>query len=226
MTNEANEAADSGLYELAPEEPKAPVERWVSPATKAKQAMALPCPQCGYDLRGLRNDRCPECGLVLNYAAVRQAENKRDGVNDSSWFDGKAVAMVIAGLAVGAAVWGFQFGWLVGVTAFGLDFAFTVVIGWVIFFLCSVMWIGFDQPLRMTMVQILGAFGLYSGIAALLSLVPIPGIVTFFVGAAILVGLLSERLEIDIQDAIVVAILVAIAKVAFYLFAVTALLGG
>lgn len=157
---------------------------------------------------------------------MRRAENKRDGVNDSSWFDGKAIAMVIAGLAVGAAVWGFQFGWLVGVTAFGLDFAFTVVIGWVIFFLCSVMWIGFDQPLRMTMVQIVGAFGLYSGIAALLSLVPIPGIVTFFVGAAILVGLLSERLEIDIQDAIVVAILVAIAKVAFYLFAVTALLGG
>ncbi|GAB5496099.1 MAG: hypothetical protein Phyf2KO_11790 [Phycisphaerales bacterium] len=161
----------------------------------------------------------------MNYSAIRQAENKRDGINDSSWFDGKAIAMAGVGLAVGAVVWGFSFGGPVGVAAFGLDFAFTVVIGWVIFFLCSMMWIGFDQPLRMTVVQIVGAFGLYSGIAALLSLVPIPGIVTFFVGAAILVGLISERLEIDLQDAIVVAILVAIAKVAFYLFAIVALLG-
>lgn len=219
-----NEAADSGLYELAPEEPKAPVERWESPAVKAKQAMALPCPKCGYDLRGLRSDRCPECGKVLNYTAIRQAENKRDGINDSAWFDGKAIAMAAVGLTVGAAVYGLREDGLVGVAAFGLDFSFTVVIGWVIFFLCSVTWIGFDQPLRMTMVQIVGAFGLYSGIAALLMLVPIPGIVTFFVGAAILVGLLSERLEIDLQDAIVVALLVAIAKIAFYVLALAALL--
>jgi len=27
------------------------------------------CPACGYDLRGIDSDRCPECGLALNVAA-------------------------------------------------------------------------------------------------------------------------------------------------------------
>ena len=25
------------------------------------------CPDCGYSLRGLTSDRCPECGLVLDF---------------------------------------------------------------------------------------------------------------------------------------------------------------
>jgi hypothetical protein len=29
---------------------------------------SVPCPVCGYDLRDLRNDRCPECGRVLRLA--------------------------------------------------------------------------------------------------------------------------------------------------------------
>ena len=28
------------------------------------------CPACGYDLRGLTSDRCPECGLTIDRAAV------------------------------------------------------------------------------------------------------------------------------------------------------------
>lgn len=206
MIEREHDAADTDIYELAPEEPAAPVQRWIAPDAKAKQTQALPCPQCGYDLRGLRSDRCPECGKVLNATAIRQAEHKRDGINDSTWFDAKAVAMAGVGLAIGATIWWLEVGSWLGVAAFGVDFVTTVVIGWLVFFVCSVIWIGFDQPLRMTVIQMVGAFGLYTGIVSVLALIPIPGIVTFFLGAAILVGLLSERLEIDLQDAIYTAV--------------------
>ena len=28
------------------------------------------CPECGYDLSGVRGERCPECGVVITIAAA------------------------------------------------------------------------------------------------------------------------------------------------------------
>ncbi|MBN4082598.1 hypothetical protein JYS44_00005, partial [Phycisphaeraceae bacterium AH-315-B13] len=187
--------------------------RWISPAEAAKQEKSLLCPKCSYDLRGLRSDRCPECGKMLTQTAVRQAENKRDGINDSSWYDPRAVLFAIVGLVIGGTVWGIAAGSITGVYQFAGYFGITVVIGWVVFFVCSVMWIGFDQPLRKTVVQIIGAYGLYSGVASVLELIPLPGIITFFIAMAVLVSLLSEMLDIDLQDAIVISLIVIIVKV-------------
>ena len=224
LANDQTAAEESGIFELAPEEVAKPVKRWVSPAEAAKQEEPLLCPKCSYDLRGLRSDRCPECGKMLTQSAVRQAENKRDGINDSSWYDPRAVLFAAVGLVMGGTAWGLFEG-PAGVLQFAVYFAVTVVIGWVVFFVCSVMWIGFDQPLRKTIVQMIGAYGLYSGVASVLELVPIPGIITFFVSMAVLVSLLSEMLDIDLQDAIVISLIVIIAKVVLMSYVLYLFLG-
>ena len=36
----------------------------------AESASGLTCPECGYDLRAIASDRCPECGLVIDRAAM------------------------------------------------------------------------------------------------------------------------------------------------------------
>jgi hypothetical protein len=212
LTKDQSPAEDSGIFELAPEEPVEPVKRWISPAEEAKQNEPLPCPGCKYDLRGLRSDRCPECGKLLTQAAVRQAKNIRDDVNDSSWYDRRAVLSAVVGLFLGGLVWGLTEGSVLGVVQFAAYLSVTVIIGWVVFFACSVVWIGFDQPLPKTFVQTAGTYGLYSGIAAVLMLVPLPGFVMFFVGLVVLVSLMSEMLDIDLQDAIIVSLIVAVVQ--------------
>jgi hypothetical protein len=34
--------------------------------------MAGHCPECGYDLRGLSQQRCPECGRAFTFHEVRK----------------------------------------------------------------------------------------------------------------------------------------------------------
>lgn len=204
-------AADSGIFELAPEEAPKPVERFRPPSQVREEAKPLPCPQCRYDLRGLRSDVCPECGLKLTYGARRKAEDLRAGVKEHSWVDRKAVVLALIGLAVSAAVMWSQFE-AVGLVVFAIDFAATLVIGWVVFLVCSMLWIGFDQHLRTTMVQTIGAFGFYAGVMALLRLMPVPGLIVWLIGAAVLTHLLSDLLEIELQDAAIIAVVTGILR--------------
>lgn len=39
--------------------------------------MTLCCPKCGYDLTGLRESRCPECGAAFDLAALAQGQSIR-----------------------------------------------------------------------------------------------------------------------------------------------------
>lgn len=215
---------DSGLFELAPEAPARSPARWVPPQQARESAKPLPCPKCRYDLRGLRGDICPECGLKLNYSARRQAEDLRAGRPAHPWLDRKAIAMALVGLVVSAAVMWFE-GGAIGLMVFGLDFAFTIAAGWSMFFLCSVMWIGFDQPLRATVVQTIGAFGFYAGAAAVIGLLPIPGLVIWLIGMAVLAGVLSDLLEIDLQDAAIIAVLVTVLRIAFWAAVLLSMMG-
>jgi hypothetical protein len=66
------------------------------------------CPQCGYNLRGLRGAACPECGSALSFRMLRNLERQKKvgalDVRRARW--GWTVVVVgflllIAGLAVG-----------------------------------------------------------------------------------------------------------------------------
>src|SRR5688500_17127114 len=45
--------------------------------TTTIDADALNCPLCGYDLRGLPENRCPECGHAFDPEELRQAKLER-----------------------------------------------------------------------------------------------------------------------------------------------------
>lgn len=213
---------EAGLFDLAPEEPAKPVQRWVAPSQAAANAKPLPCPKCRYDLRGLRSDVCPECGLNLTHRARRDAQNLRDGINPRAWFDRKAFIMAVLGLATSAAVWGTVDG-VDGLIVFGIDFAFSVVVGWLVFIACSMLWIGFDQPLRTTLVQTIGAYGGFVGVWALLSLLPVPMLVLSVIGFLILLGMLADALDIEYQDAGIIAIIVSALRFGFWVTVVLTL---
>lgn len=173
-------------------------------------APGLPCPDCGYDLRGNRSGVCPECGLRLTSSAYRRAAAKRDRkVSDSPYF---APGMVLAvslpvGLGIAALLGALDPGSLgvLGEMAYFVGaVVVSVVAGWVVFFGASAMWIGWSQTLPVTMVQTAAAFTAYACIAMVLDLVPIP-LLPWLAQVLCLLGLLSSLLDIDTRDAIIVA---------------------
>ena len=46
-------------------------------STPEPAAAELACPLCGYDLRGLTDPRCPECGFAFAWAELRDAQRNR-----------------------------------------------------------------------------------------------------------------------------------------------------
>ena len=44
-----------------------------TPSPTTDEGIGLPCPHCGYDLRGIHSDRCPECGETFERSALRAA---------------------------------------------------------------------------------------------------------------------------------------------------------
>ena len=43
---------------------------WWTPPHQRASAGAVPCPRCGYDLRGQRECRCPECGQSFDLSQI------------------------------------------------------------------------------------------------------------------------------------------------------------
>jgi len=50
-----------------------PVSVTAPAPASADEGMELRCPGCGYDLRAMSSDRCPECGLLIDRAALAGA---------------------------------------------------------------------------------------------------------------------------------------------------------
>jgi hypothetical protein len=61
---------------------------------KAASTPLLPCPKCGYDLRGLAAVRCPECGTPL-----RIVPDRPESIVETAWRVG--LAGLISGAVIG-----------------------------------------------------------------------------------------------------------------------------
>lgn len=59
-------------YEVMPPTERAPVTVW-QPAPPVDRERT--CPKCGYDLRGITSDRCPECGEQYTEAILKKNDD-------------------------------------------------------------------------------------------------------------------------------------------------------
>lgn len=76
------------------------------------------CPQCGYDLRGQHAERCPECGLHYDTAALRQISDHALVLVVNPLLDALPLALVSPFLSMTAALTG----WLTSGRGFGFCF--------------------------------------------------------------------------------------------------------
>lgn len=214
-----DDSADSGI--IAFEEPDRSVQPPSQPsAPSAPPRQGKPCPNCGYDITGLTQRKCPECGSVLELALLAKTRKDRARQQYRAALIAPAIMMVI-GLVGAVVALGLLYSWSAApyyLAAFGLQVGNAVVV----FFLCSVVWIGLDDPIPVVALKIGGIYALLNFAEILLFQIPLLGsfFAMIFVSFAYLL-LLMKQLDLEMIEAVVVAVLTFLSKVLIVSFLVS-----
>lgn len=185
---------------------EAPIGASREERTKARRA-GEPCVNCGYDLKGLPNARCPECGVVNSRFARARIQEKREL---RSMYLRPLLGAVI-GHAIALAI----IGGIHGVPEAAFHAAFygaSIVLVFLTYVGCSLAFIGFDEPLGVTFVRIACVLGVFAPLSLALGF--IPGIIGLLVQGVIFAGLLVKIMDIDFDDAKFVVAAIFLVKLA------------
>ncbi|GJM18085.1 MAG: hypothetical protein DHS20C14_02980 [Phycisphaeraceae bacterium] len=217
--------SDEGMYELGPE---APVRRPPVPRPEPVALPPAPCPECGYDLRGNDSGRCPECGWRVSQARIRAERERRERkVHEQAWF--APLMILLGGILVVVVSFGYE-GYAVGgagEAAFYLvigavQLTVSVVVGWGVFFLLAAWWFGWSHTIPVTMLQVAAAYAGAMGVSAVLALSGVP-VLPWLVSCAVLIGLLCRLLDLEANEAVLLALMSWAIKFFVAMFIVNAL---
>jgi hypothetical protein len=182
-----------------------------------------PCAKCGYDLVGLKTARCPECGTI-NSRLKRGELNERQTLRRMY-----LVPLALTGIGLALVVLiKFAIGAIVGtsvvtsplvaggeaVLGYLVLFPITLVVGFIVYVVCSLMFIGFDEPLGVTFLRLGAVYALTDVVQAIIRPLPIVSWfwVSWLIVGTIYVGLLMQIMELDIEDAWIVAVITFLVK--------------
>jgi predicted RNA-binding Zn-ribbon protein involved in translation (DUF1610 family) len=191
---------------------EAPIGASRSERTKAR-TKGKPCVSCGYDLKGLKSPRCPECGTVNSGRAVARAndraELRRMYIRP---LIGAAIGLACA-LALATAIRGIP-----GLVGYGLYIPASIVVTFLTYFFCSVAFIGFDEPIGVTFVRVACVICIYSNFSILMDQIPFgSGLIGTVIRGAIFIGLLVKIMDIDLEDAKLVVLAVFLVNGALFI---------
>ena len=186
-----------------------------SQATKPRKGDAAPtCQKCGYDLTGARSLICPECGTTQSRQRAKNIDMSREVVRDA--YLKPAIALILGLTAIIA----FQFaiGNSNSIPEVLLAVLVQSVVGLVIFWICSVVWIGFDEPFHINVIRLLGIYSIsWAVLLMAMSLPPLFCSAIIFVPAGIFALLHKKMLDLDMPDAALVSVVTGIVWVAVVL---------
>lgn len=107
--------------------------------------------------------------------------------------------------------------------AFAVGYGAAMLLACVVYFACAMLWIGWSSFFWATMLQVAAAYSITFAASVVLGFIPIP-IIGWALSVFILVGLLVELVDLEIPDAIIVAMLVIFARAVIVAAIVTAML--
>jgi len=159
------------------------------------------CVKCGYDMRGLKTPRCPECGTV-NTRAVRLKHVPREQELRDNYL--RPAVYAALGLAVSIPLAGLRFGWT-QVPSHLLGLAAGIVAGVIGFCICGLIWLGFETRPAAIAARIAGIVCLTDAASELGALVPFSGL-GYILPIVAYVALLSDMFDLDTSDAALVSL--------------------
>lgn len=186
---------------------------------KGKVGTTGKCSGCGYDLKGIKAARCPECGKILPPPMTSREASRREHLEKDSKTAARnmylrPIVLILVGLSglstfilagghnAGLAMW---FGSRApamstqqGFIAYFLDYGLTVVAAYAVYWVMCVMWIGFDEAQHVIFLKIMGALAISKALLALYGLIPPFSIyLRYFVPIAIYCLPYYSELEMD-----------------------------
>jgi hypothetical protein len=192
-------------------------------AVRSKKPRTAKCQKCGYSLAGLSSTVCPECGhknRVENRWWIDPARERRD----ARWEYFKPLLMLAIGGGLTLLILALA-GDAEEALSYSIAFAIKLPVGLAVFLMCCYLWIGFDAPIRLTILRLAGIFAVVDLVALVvgypLSGVPVLGTYgVLLIAGGVYVGLLMDMLELDLQDACIVGLITYVVWVVGGLFLV------
>ena len=166
------------------------------------------CSKCGYDLRGLETPVCPECG-TRNRLTSRGTALEIASQEIARWAYLRPALMLVCGMLVLLLFEGWQGQWdpwLLVFTVVSFMINTGVLTG--VYVLCALGWIGLDMPTHLAVLRLAGVLAVTSVIYAVIALAPVPVLAVGLSGFAF-VWMLHLEMDLELQDAVIVAILAA-----------------
>lgn len=166
------------------------------------------CRACGYDLTGVRNPICPECGERVN---LSKKDRLDDGMREQVFADEykrPAVWFVIGFVIVGVVL--AIKGEPLGFAAYAVLLAIQLPLMWIGLWLCQKTFLGDVGTPLLNLVRLAGALALGNAVDEVIPLrifFLTPGLVVFW-------GVLMDLFEMDLSDAIITGIIMGIIKIA------------
>jgi len=180
------------------------------PKKKKENKAATPkCRHCGYDIRGLNTLTCPECGGKISMSRRDRDFDDSRAVMRKAYL--RPVIMTVVGVGATAAIYaaaGLSLAIIVHVVVLAVVTAFSTFA----FFLCCLLWIGFDAPMHLSALRLLGIFAVLWPLGTLYGI--LPGFISIILLLMTAVGLLSSELELDLPDAVLFGLALGLIQLA------------
>jgi ribosomal protein L32/predicted RNA-binding Zn-ribbon protein involved in translation (DUF1610 family) len=184
-------------------------------APRKRPHKVRPCVKCGYDLTGLKTAQCPECGTVNSRQARARAD---DRITLRSMYVKPAI-MAGVGVLLSCGIHALLHQ---SVPFYLFYFAVTAPVGFLVYLACSIAFIGFDEPLGVTFIRLAAAYAMADVMFAGIDAIPYIGWYAWPFEAMIYTGLLMNLMELDFEDARVVAVITFIVHMVLWFAALWA----
>lgn len=167
------------------------------------------CIKCGYDMTGAPSIRCPECGTVNAKRGRRDHDREYSKQVARATYTKPLIQMAIALPVAFLLAW--HQGGLAMAVVYLFQFGVSLPVGVVAFFLVCLVMTGFDEPLHVAGLKLAGIFAIADAIGMVFNYIPFP-MIHWAVPLAIYIGMLMEEFELDLSEAIGLAVLTFLFK--------------
>ena len=165
----------------------------------------LKCKACGYDMTGAPSLVCPECGIHLNISRKeRMIRGDAKNIVRNAYL--YPAICILAGL-ISSAIAFATMGDIKDFAYYLVVYAVSIPIGMIVFFFCSLAFMGFNAPIQLVALQIAAVFALSDVANILISELPLFFWMSIFLQIWILGLLLAKLCDLDTMDAWIVAII-------------------
>lgn len=192
--------------------------------TKTEQGQTVVCPKCGYDMGAGASILCPECGTRAPLQTAREREQKiADAVRRQAYTQPLITfAACFSVMLVYASVIGSDPA--TGMARYAIGFAISMVFGWLAYNGMCLVALGFDAPQHLIILRLAAVYTASDLAFAASGYIPIPLLPWIFALLTYL-SLLMYYLEMELSEAMLLAVVTFIAKVIALLIVVAWLMG-